>query len=67
MKTSIVQIAALTPYGNAYLQGQSVSFEFTHSTAKSCKEINFIEWPGADTLAKNPDEWFDFLKENKVE
>ena len=66
MKTSIAQIAALTSYGNAYLQNQSVSFEFNHSTAQNCKEITFIEWPGAKLLAKNPNEWFKFLKKNKV-
>ncbi|MFX1338876.1 MAG: hypothetical protein ACFFDK_09725 [Promethearchaeota archaeon] len=67
MKTSIAQIVALTAYGNASLQGQSVSFDFKHSTAEKCKEITFIEWPRANILANNPNEWFKFLKENKIE
>ncbi|MBD3255637.1 MAG: hypothetical protein GF383_11130 [Candidatus Lokiarchaeota archaeon] len=66
MKISIAQIIALTSYGNAFLKGQSVSFDFSHSTAKHCKKITFIEWPGGDVLADNPNEWFEFLKTNQV-
>jgi len=72
MKDEIAQIMALVAFGNAYLQGKQVSFEKNHPAAFHYDNIRFVESLPEDLLArktiiaKNPNEWFRLLKENKV-
>lgn len=67
MKTSIAQIAALTSFANAFLQGQIVSFNLGHSTAANCTEISFVEVPSEDLIAGDPEKWFEYLKKEGID
>ena len=64
MKTEIAQMVTLTSFGNYYLTNHDFNLEMNHSTAKFCIKIEFIEFnDGTETLiAKNPMEWFEYLK-----
>lgn len=73
MSTGVIQIASLTAYANAFLQGHPICFDMDHSLADICHSITFIECSSADSnddyfeLAKNPNEWFQYLKKQRVE
>lgn len=72
MNLEIAQMITLISYGNAYLNGHSISLDLNHSTTNSCKKIDFIEWiANGETskeilLANNPNEWFEYLKNADV-
>jgi hypothetical protein len=70
MTGTIAQIVALTCYGNALLEGISIPGFFpTNSTCQFCDRVTFVEIEkrllGKQKeieIAKNPDEWFSYLK-----
>jgi hypothetical protein len=71
MNGPIAQIVALTCYGNAFLGGHSVSgFLGTNSTCQFCDRVTFVKVvkpllvgkPKEVEVAKNPEEWFSYLK-----
>jgi hypothetical protein len=43
MSTGVIQIASLTAYANAFLQGHPVCFDMDHTLADVCHSITFIE------------------------
>jgi len=73
MNTDIIQMAFMTAYGKAYLQGKAVSFEKNHPAAYHYRNIRFVskEPPFEqlllkDTIAKDPNAWFKYLAKEKV-
>lgn len=64
MKTEIAQMVSLTSFGNYYLTNHEFDLDMNHSTTEFCIKIEFIEFnEGTETpIAKNPMEWFEYLK-----
>ncbi|MHA1245620.1 MAG: hypothetical protein ACTSPK_04695 [Candidatus Heimdallarchaeota archaeon] len=73
MNTEMTQMAFMTAYGKAYLQGKAVSFEKHHPAAYHHRNIRFVrkEPPFEqllikDTIAKDPNSWFKYLAKEKA-
>ncbi|MHA1156878.1 MAG: hypothetical protein ACTSQK_12290, partial [Candidatus Heimdallarchaeota archaeon] len=73
MYAADLQIVALTAYANAYLNDKEVSFDKSHPAGYGYRNIKFVSKvaqldPIAQRvpLAKNPNDWFKFLKKNNV-
>jgi len=72
MKDEIAQITALVGYGNAFLQGKSVSFDKNHPAGFHYFNIRFVEKLPEDLLARktiladDPNLWFKYLKDKNV-
>src|SRR5437867_6825594 len=70
MTGPVAQIVALTCYGNAFLQGNTVPRFFpANSTCQFCDRVTFVEVvkplfgkQKEIEIAKSPDEWFSLLK-----
>ena len=69
MNYEILQFFLLTAYGKAYLEGKNVTFEKNHPGAYNHRNIRFVEKLPKDQLlpqdiiAKTPNEWFKYLKD----
>ena len=66
-----LQTGLFAVYGNAYLQGKDVSFDSNHPMGYNYQNIKFVsKIPGIemlsskDLIAKNPNDWFKYLKKN---
>lgn len=70
MTGPIAQLVALTCYGNAFLQRNTVPQFFpTNSTCQFCDRVTFVEVvrpllgrPREVEIANKPDEWFSYLQ-----
>lgn len=70
MNGEIAQFVALTCHGNAFLEAKSIPEFFpANSTCTFCDRVTFVEmrrsflWkPKEVEIAKNPNEWFSYLK-----
>ncbi|MHA1124723.1 MAG: hypothetical protein ACTSO7_03370 [Candidatus Heimdallarchaeota archaeon] len=74
MNTEIYQMAFMTAYGKAYLQGKAVSFEKNHPAAYHYRNIRFVskvppfeQLLVKDTIAKDPNAWFKYLVKVKTQ
>ncbi len=71
MNTEVIQIALLTAYGKAYIEGKDVSFEKNHPGAYNHRNIRFVaklpqeQLLKKDIIAENPNDWFNYLKKEK--
>ena len=72
MNIEILQYGLITAYGNAYIKERNISFDKNHPMSNSIQNIKFVRKSSeleplskSDLIAKNPNEWFKFLKENK--
>ena len=71
MNVEILQFYLLTAFGKAYIEGKDVSFEKNHPGAYNHRNIIFVEkLPEEqlliqDIIAKTPNEWFKYLKDEK--
>ncbi len=69
MKTEIAQMVTLTSFGNYYLTNHEFNLDMNHSTLEYCIKVEFFEISdGTETLiAKNPMEWFEYLKTKGIQ
>ncbi len=68
MRTEQIRSMLLTAFGNAFLNGKDVSYDNGHPAAYGLQTVKFVhDLPGqqigwVNYLAKSPNEWFRYLK-----
>lgn len=68
MRTEQIRSMLLTAFGNAFLNGKDVSYDNGHPAAFGLHTVKFVhDLPGqqigwVNYLAKSPNEWFQYLK-----